>query len=124
MLKTILALATVLSACTDAAPVSTIEAFPAPQQVSRTRPSAGALDAASPPAAVTVLANHERGATLFDHENESSVDLPDSPCGCGTEGCVSQWIEDNIGCNIVVDLVCLDGARGGLVKCAEQNPRL
>ena len=124
MLKTILALATVLSACTDAAPASTVESFTASSPAGRTSPTVGTLREPPQPATVTVIADQERGATLIGQGSEAAIDLADSPCACTTTACMSQWIEDNIGCDVVVDLVCPDGMRGGLVRCTEQDPHL
>lgn len=38
-------------------------------------------------------------------------------CACETSDCVTDWIEEHVGCDVCVTLVCDDGPTGGCVRC-------
>ena len=64
----------------------------------------------------------------IDQDAEHVVVLPDSPgfapgtegpdsaCSCADDGCVQQWISDNLGCGVCATIECGNGA--ALEQCA------
>jgi hypothetical protein len=108
MQKTSLAfVALLVSACTD----------PAPQR--------DEIETGPPLLHLVSHTDAVRGATtqLLDDETIGPVDLSGSPCACTTTECIDTWIQDNLSCGVIVDLVCDDGRRlGGGVLCSEPSP--
>ncbi len=114
MLKVIAALSLVLVACTDAAPThGGYTAIPTSPSAP-TKQTAGALAVTPDSPTVTAIA-HDGVVTLDDHQSLSSIDSPD-PCTMTTQE-LDQWIEDTLGCGIMVDFVCAGGMRAGFVTC-------
>ena len=45
----------------------------------------------------------------------------DDACACETNECVVEWIEEHVGCDVCVTLVCDDGPIGGCVRCETES---
>jgi hypothetical protein len=53
-------------------------------------------------------------------ENEAiAVEAAGDVCECTTNACVTQWIEQRMGCGLCAHMVCDDGMVGGCVPCAD-----
>jgi len=108
MMKTILAASLLLVACTDNVETPTdpsYTAMPVPSSV-------------LPESTKIIVSAHENddGVTVSAPES-NQFDLSDSPCACTTSECLSKWVLDNIGCDIIVDFRCADGQRAGFAQC-------
>jgi hypothetical protein len=40
-------------------------------------------------------------------------------CSCQDDGCVVDWIDENLGCGVCATVVCADGPVGGCLPCLE-----
>ena len=40
-------------------------------------------------------------------------------CSCQDDGCVVDWIDDNLGCGVCATVMCADGPVGGCLPCLE-----
>ncbi|HTM19869.1 MAG TPA: hypothetical protein VL172_05155 [Kofleriaceae bacterium] len=66
--------------------------------------------------------NATGGATtrLFDPTVPEPIDVDGSLCACETLECMDQFVADNFGCGLCIDVVCGDGGHaGGCVPCGE-----
>jgi hypothetical protein len=55
---------------------------------------------------------------LFDPEGADPVDVEGGMCACATPECMDQFVLDNWGCGLCVDVECGDGSHaGGCVMC-------
>lgn len=108
MMKTILAASLLLVACTDntvAPPAQTYFVKPAPK--------ASPL----PELKIEVRAQEADSGVVVSAPESEEFALPTSPCSCATTECVTDWVRDNLGCDIMVDITCEDGLRAGIATC-------
>jgi hypothetical protein len=47
---------------------------------------------------------------VFD-PRAAAFDVATSPCDCTTVECTQNWVDQALGCGIVIDFVCSDGHR-------------
>jgi hypothetical protein len=40
-------------------------------------------------------------------------------CSCQDDGCVVDWIDENLGCGVCATVMCADGPVGGCLPCLE-----
>ncbi len=39
--------------------------------------------------------------------------VPGSICGCTTNQCAQDWLDDNVGCDLCITVICEDGSQTG-----------
>lgn len=80
----------------------------------------------APPLVIEEVEHGDRPATMIvDRDSDAPVEIESSACACETADCVHNWIQEEVGCGVCVDMVCADGRRiGGCLPCDGELQRL
>ena len=58
---------------------------------------------------------------MLANANARTIGEDAGACGCTDNGCVIDWISENVGCDVCVDMICDGAFVGGCVPCIENT---